>query len=552
MDQRVADAFASPLRRRLAALLLAAVVGALVSTVLADAAQAGTVGVTARIQGAGSIVSVEGGPYSCSFTSQQDDRVTSTCPRQTFGAVFEASVTLRATPASFPAGHWRFVGWTGCQELQVDGDCVVRSGAFSLDERFPTARFDDVEAPTVSAISESFSTTVERRVAFGFATNEGQTQCRIDGEVPFTSCSSGIARTFSSEGPHTIDVRAVDPSGQIGATSSRTITVVDTALVDSPAPLAASRTATFSYASDAGTEYLCSLDFAPFAPCGPGTTKTYTGLADGPHTFRVFARNGSWFDRIPASRSWRVDATAPDTTITSGPDAGGRSTLTTAQLGFGASEPGATFECRLDGGAFAPCTSPRSLSGLAVGDHTFEVRARDTAGNADPSPASRSWTVVAPDAGGTATAGGADAPAPTGGGGSVAPAPTSSGGSGAAGATSPAVAGPVGPVATPPRARMRITLVPQWRSMGRTTILRRLVARGVPAGATIVARCSSARCAKRRLVKRAASSSVDLTALVRSRRLPAGTRITVTVTRAGSAAAVVTLKTRSGKRPLVA
>jgi hypothetical protein len=544
MDQRVADAFASPLRRRLGTLLLAAVVGTLLSTMLADAAHAGTVGVNGRIQGAGSIVSVVGGPYSCSFTSQQDDRVTSSCARQAFGAVFEASVTLRATPASSPAGHWRFAGWTGCQSIELDGDCVVRSGVFSLDERFPTARFDDIEAPTVSAISEAFSTVDERRASFFFSTNEGQTQCRFDGEVLFTSCSSGIARTFSSEGPHTIEVRAVDPSGQVGATSSRTVTVVDTAIVGGPAALAGSRTATFSYSSAAGTEYLCSLDSAAFAPCGPGTSKTYTGLADGLHTFRVFARNGTWFDRIPASRTWRVDATAPETTITSGPDDGGLSTLTTAQLGFGASEAGATFECRLDGGDFAACTSPRSLSGLSVGPHTFQVRARDAAGNTDASPASRSWTVVSPDIGGTAGGG-------TTGGGSAAPAATS----GAPGATTGASSGaavPAGRGATPPLARMRVTLALQSRSAGRTTILRRLVARGVRAGATVVARCSSAKCAKRRLVKRATSSSVDLTALVRGRRLPAGTRITVTVTRAGYAASVVTLTTRSRRRPLVA
>ena len=50
-----------------------------------------------------------------------------------------------------------------------------------------------------------------------------------------------------------------------------------------------------------------------------------------------------------------------------------------------------TFQCSLDGAAFATC--PAGYTGLAQGAHTFQVRARDAAGNVDASPDSRSWTV---------------------------------------------------------------------------------------------------------------------------------------------------------------
>src|SRR5439155_968720 len=54
---------------------------------------------------------------------------------------------------------------------------------------------------------------------------------------------------------------------------------------------------------------------------------------------------------------------------------------------------GSTFQCALDGGGFAPCASPQTYSALASGNHTFQVRATDPAGNTDPTPASFTWTV---------------------------------------------------------------------------------------------------------------------------------------------------------------
>src|SRR5207302_673987 len=81
----------------------------------------------------------------------------------------------------------------------------------------------------------------------------------------------------------------------------------------------------------------------------------------------------------------RVDNTAPDTTIDAQPPNPDNDAAPAFQ--FSSSETGSTFDCSLDGGGWASCTSPHSLSGLTGGSHTFDVRAPAAAGNTDATPA---------------------------------------------------------------------------------------------------------------------------------------------------------------------
>jgi large repetitive protein len=86
------------------------------------------------------------------------------------------------------------------------------------------------------------------------------------------------------------------------------------------------------------------------------------------------------------------DNTPPETTIDSGPAA--ETLSTSASIAFSSSQEFSTFECSLDNGAFTACTSPKQLSGLAVGEHKLRVRATDPAGNVDQSPAEHVWRVL--------------------------------------------------------------------------------------------------------------------------------------------------------------
>jgi CSLREA domain-containing protein len=156
----------------------------------------------------------------------------------------------------------------------------------------------------------------------------------------------------------------------------------------------------FEFASsEPGSTFACSVDGGAFTGCT--SPLTLGPLTEGPHTFAVRATDGtSNPDASPATRSFTVDATAPQTEIDSGPGAGETTEDSTPTFDFSATEPGSTFECRVDAQAFTACSGPDSThttADLADGAHTFEVRATDPFGNLDATPAARSFVVDVPD-----------------------------------------------------------------------------------------------------------------------------------------------------------
>lgn len=94
-------------------------------------------------------------------------------------------------------------------------------------------------------------------------------------------------------------------------------------------------------------------------------------------------------DACPANDQRLDDCTPPVPQITGAPKA--KTPKKKATFQFSADET-ATFECALDKGGDAPCSSPQSYKGLAKGKHTFAVRATD--GNRNVSaPVTHRWTV---------------------------------------------------------------------------------------------------------------------------------------------------------------
>jgi hypothetical protein len=262
----------------------------------------------------------------------------------------------------------------------------------------------DTTPPDTTFTLKPNATTYDTTADFGFdslpeAGPRDLYECSLDG-ASFTPCGRSQSYTGLAPGSHTLLARAIDRVGLVDPTPATwTWTVLppeaapDTAITEGPAGTVASTTALFRFSSATPSVYFeCRIDGSAFAPCSEGY---YTDLSEGSHTFAVRAVTLTGVpDPTPATRTWTVnltpDTTPPETTITAGPS--GTTSDPTPTFEF-TSEPGASFECRLDGAAFSPCSSPETVAALADGAHTFEVRATDAAMNTDPTPATRSFSV---------------------------------------------------------------------------------------------------------------------------------------------------------------
>ena len=198
----------------------------------------------------------------------------------------------------------------------------------------------------------------------------GAAEARRDAQAP-TVVFQAPAANAHLRGSITVQALATDAGGAVATVALRGAGQELTAILN-PQPPAGTITATASWST--------------------------VSVPDGIHTLTAAATDQTQ-NTATASRTVIVDNTPPDTQITGGPVdtfSGPSATFTFTGTDNLSSIAGLTFAWRLDGGPFTPFTaaSTATLAGLGAGSHAFEVKARDQAGNEDPSPARRSFTVT--------------------------------------------------------------------------------------------------------------------------------------------------------------
>jgi hypothetical protein len=305
---------------------------------------------------------------------------------------------LLSSPFTGCSGTVEFSGLAeGAHTLRVQAtdaagnqDATGASYSWTVDADPPVTSFTEAPSGATSSTSATFAFSALDTTASTF-------QCQIDGG-PWFSCSSPVSLTGVEQGVHVFRVSATDEAGNVEVTPASATWTVDTTppvttIGEQPAGVTNSSSATFAFSAADTTPvtFRCRLDGGGWSPCA--SLASYSGLADGSHTFQVQATDevGN-VETSPPTVTWTVDTDKPLTSLSTTPPALTNSTSTSFAFSANDTTP-VTFQCRLDGGGWTPCTSPASYSGLGQGSHTFQVQATDEAGNVEATPTTYTWTV---------------------------------------------------------------------------------------------------------------------------------------------------------------
>lgn len=284
-------------------------------------------------------------------------------------------------------GDFALAASTGSAPLQVS------AADASLTYTGPTGVVTAGTPVTLSAVLERISTPSGPLAGKSIALSLGSQTCTGVTDA-FGAASCTISSVVQPAGATPVTAVFSEPGFYNPASASAAVTVFVPAPVSpvafstTPPAVSTVQTASFAWTSSVPfSRFECSLDGASSAACS--SPRTYHGLAAGPHELCVRITTD------PAAACWAwaiVSPGAPETTFTLTPPP--NTSSRTASFTWTSDQPAPRYQCSLDGAAFAPCSSPRTYRGLALGTHTLRVRAINFAGDVDPTPATWTWTIT--------------------------------------------------------------------------------------------------------------------------------------------------------------
>lgn len=253
-------------------------------------------------------------------------------------------------------------------------------------------------APIITSGPSSTTTATGGTFVFTDARGSVTFQHNLDAGG-WTAATSPDVVSGLATGSHQYKLRAYDSGGTSSVTTYSW--TINPAGSPPPDPTFTSQpsdgpdvTATLAFTDADGTAtFKGRLDGAAFAVVT--SPVNLTGLSVGAHQYDIVAVEGSLQSGVVSS-AWVTTNPAtppPEPSFISTPNSS--DTATTATFAYTDDQAGVTYEYRLDSGSWIATTATTTtLTGLNVGDHTFDVRAVDDDGPS--TAASYSWSVLSP------------------------------------------------------------------------------------------------------------------------------------------------------------
>jgi hypothetical protein len=290
--------------------------------------------------------------------------------------VLLAGITIKNTIVSNPLGGGENCGGTGASTSQgfnlTDGDGNGCGFIQPTDQLHANPMLDpnglaDNGGPTKTITLLNGSPAIDKGQVYAGEADDQRGRVRpfdFTGVANATGGGGTDIGAFEVQAPPTTSVTSGPADGAVTADSTPTFELAST---------------------EPNSTFRCAVDDGPIGVCP--TPFTPAALDDGQHSIAFIAVDASGNPGAGVTRTFSVDATAPETKLTTVP----RKTIKTkskrkkVSIAF-SSEVAATYECSLDGAAFSACTSPTTYD-LKKGAHVIEVRSVDAVGNIDATPA---------------------------------------------------------------------------------------------------------------------------------------------------------------------
>lgn len=260
--------------------------------------------------------------------------------------------------------------------------CTQTDAAGNTSESGQATVVVDTTAPGSVTISGPSGATSDTTPSFNLsgAAQGDKYECRTDNGA-FAQTGAVYTTAALADGAHTVTCHLVDAAGNVGPNSSAGVTIDTKApgsvTISGPSVTNDTTPTLTITTSESGGHVECRIDSGSFQTVT--SPWTLPALSEGQHTVVCHYVSGSGVNGPDSTYTVTIDTTAPSAVTMTGPSGLTNDNTPTYALGGGA---GGSFQCKVDGGAYAAAASPFTTAALSEGAHTVTCRAVDAAGNA--------------------------------------------------------------------------------------------------------------------------------------------------------------------------